>query len=371
LHDFLEEQPDLNWRNPEVVASMLDVLRFWLDAGVDGFRIDALGHLLKDERFRDDPPDPSARRLADAAPLPAFSKNQFGVRELVDQFRKVAEPYGAILIGEVYEPIEELVDFYSHSQMHEAVAFPFNFHLITSKWNPRAITSLMSRYEAILPQWAWPNWVLGNHDRPRVASRIGAAQARVAAMLLLTARGTPTLYYGDELGMRDVAMEMAARRDPVERIEGATSPGRDAERSPMLWSPGEGAGFTTGSPWLPIDPDYRARCVEAEREDAQSMLRLYKSLIDLRRSEPALFAGLFVPVPTSGDPVVAYERTDGASRFLVVLNLTAKPARFCASRGRFAGRVLVRTGSSSGPDRLGSEFVLQGDEGVVIRLDGG
>ena len=206
-HAFLPAQPDLNWRNPAVRAAMHDVMRFWLGRGVDGFRVDVIWHLIKDDQFRDNPPNPNFR--AGDPPhrrqLPLYSADRPEVHELIRELRGVIDEFSErLLIGEIYLPLDRLVTYYGRDLA--GVHLPFNFSLLETPWNARAVAQLIDRYEALLPDGAWPNWVLGNHDRPRVVSRIGQAQARVAAMLLLTLRGTPTLYYGDEIGLPQVAI---------------------------------------------------------------------------------------------------------------------------------------------------------------------
>jgi alpha-glucosidase len=226
LHTYVKEQPDLNWAHPEVEAGMLDVLRFWFDREVDGFRIDALRQVAKDPAFRDNPPNPDW--TPDQRPynslLPVYSADRPENLEVVRRFREVTDSYpDRVLIGELWVPIERLMVCYGVRGLH----LPFNFHLITTPWKARSVSALIDQYEAALPSGAWPNWVLGNHDRSRVGSRVGPAQARVAAMLLLTLRGTPTLYNGDEIGLQDVSIPPDAVRDPFER----NVPGRLRPRS--------------------------------------------------------------------------------------------------------------------------------------------
>ena len=202
----------------------------------------------------------------------------------------------AVLIGEVYLPIHRLVAYYGTAQ--NGAHLPFNFLLIALPWNAQQIAAAIGEYEGALPNDAWPNWVLGNHDQPRIASRVGLAQARVAAILLLTLRGTPTLYYGDEIGMRDGIIAPEEAQDPQGKNVGLS---RDPQRTPMQWSPAPGGGFSTGKPWLPLSLEH-ARCnVELQREDRQSMLGLYRRLIELRRSSPALSVGTYTPVAGEGD----------------------------------------------------------------------
>ena len=325
-HAYLKEQPDLNWRNPEVRAAMLDVLRFWLDRGVDGFRVDAIHHLIEDEHLRDNPPNPDwrpgmspARRL-----VRAHTMDQPEVHEAIVEMRRVADAYAGdrVLIGEAYLPIDRLMAYYGAdlSGFH----LPFNFHLISTPWQAEAIAALVETYEAALPKGGWPNWVLGNHDRPPVATRLGPSQARVAAMLLLTLRGTPTIYQGEEIGMADVPIPPDLVQDPWEKNVPGLGLGRDPERTPMQWDASSNAGFTTGEPWLPIAADYRAVNVAAQAADPRSMLSLYRALIALRRAEAALSVGDYVPVPVRDD-VLAYERRHAGRRVLVALNMGGSP----------------------------------------------
>ncbi|HZZ89127.1 MAG TPA: alpha-amylase family glycosyl hydrolase, partial [Caulobacteraceae bacterium] len=254
-HAFLKEQPDLNWRNPQVRAAMLDVLRFWLDRGVDGFRVDVLWHLIKDAQFRDNPPNPAYQpdQPGSERLLQLYSCDQPEVHEVVSEMRRVLDGYDArVLIGEIYLPVERLVAYYGKDLA--GAHLPFNFQLLETAWRADAVGQVVREYERRLPPGAWPNWVLGNHDRPRIASRVGAAQARVAAMLLLTLRGTPTLYYGDELGLEQAAIAPERVQDPWEKNEPGLGLGRDPCRTPMPWDASPHAGFSTAEPWLPLNP---------------------------------------------------------------------------------------------------------------------
>jgi alpha-glucosidase len=201
-HAFLAQQPDLNWRNPAVVDAMHDVMRFWLRKGVDGFRVDVIWHLIKDAQFRDNPENP--RYVLGEPPnqrlVPLYTTDLPEVHDVIRGLRQVIDEFPErLLIGEVYLPLNRLVAYYGND-LGEA-HLPFNFSLLETQWHARDIAKLVDGYEAALPQGGWPNWVLGNHDRPRIATRVGSAQARIAAMLLLTLRGTPTIYYGDEIGL--------------------------------------------------------------------------------------------------------------------------------------------------------------------------
>jgi alpha-glucosidase len=362
-HAYLPEQPDLNWRNPEVRAAMLDVLRFWFERGVDGFRVDAIHHLVEDADFRDNPPNPDwregmspARRL-----IRVHTMDQPEVHHAIAAMRGVADAYdGRVMIGEAYLPIDRLMAYYGVDLT--GFHLPFNFHLISTPWNPTAVAALIDAYEAALPEGGWPNWVLGNHDRSRVASRLGPEQARVAAMLLLTLRGTPTIYQGEEIGMRDVPVPAERVQDPWERNVPGLGLGRDPVRSPMRWTPGPGGGFTTGEPWLPLGADEPGASVAAQAADPRSMLSLYRALLALRRSEPALGAGAHVPVAAT-EGVLAYERRHGERRLLVALNMSAAPQRAAGPAG---GRVLLST-APDGAD-AGEGGLLRPHEGRIVEV---
>lgn len=368
-HAFLPQQPDLNWRNPQLRARMFEAMRFWLERGVDGFRVDVIWHLIKDKSFRDNPRNPHwhPREAESKAVLPVYSADRPELGALIEQMRAVVGAYDTptgtrVLIGEIYLPIDRLVDYYGLDDQRAStgVHLPFNFHLMSTDWNAPALAELILRYERALPQGAWPNWVLGNHDQPRIASRIGARAARCAAMLLLTLRGTPTLYYGDELGMEDVPIPPDRVRDPAELREPGKGLGRDPQRAPMPWSDQPGAGFTRGEPWLPLPADHATRNVEALGADPESILALYRRLLALRRAERALHAGAIESVRADGERL-SYQRSDGSSRLLIELNVGAQATASLGAERR--ARMLL----SSVP-RAGDGATLSPHEGRIWRL---
>jgi len=367
LHTFLREQPDLNWRNPEVEAAMLDVVRFWMARGVDGLRLDAVQNTIKDDRFRDNPPNPDYREGVDD-PFDrlerVFSGDRPEVHAVIGRMRGVLRefPGERVLIGEIYNRVERLMAYYGEGG--GGCHFPYNFQLIRLPWEARAIDQAVRRYEGLLPPNAWPNWVLGNHDRHRVATRVGPAQARVAAMLLLTLRGTPTVYYGDEIGMEDVPIPPERVQDPWEKNLPGKGLGRDPERTPMQWSAEPNAGFTAGDPWLPLADDHRERNVQAQRGEPDSMLALHRRLLKLRRAEPALAIGSYAPVDAEGD-VLAYVREAEGARFLVALNLGHESASLPFDG---SGEVALGTHADREGASIESAVDLRGDEGMVIRL---
>jgi alpha-glucosidase len=363
---FLDSQPDLNWRNPEVQEAMFGTLRFWLARGIDGFRIDALVALVEDDRLRDNPPNPRYRPGEDfpyMRELSVWNIDRPETRELAARMRKVVDEFGddRVLLAELGVPLEQAMAYYGGDG--GGIQVPFNFELLSAAWDARGIAGYVDRYLAALPAGSWPNWVLGNHDTPRVASRLGPAQARVAAMLLLTLPGTPILYQGDELGLEDVPIPDEEALDPIARL--VPGRGRDPERTPRPWDAGPGAGFTGGRPWLPVGERNRSRSVTAQRDDPDSMLTLHRRLLRLRRAAPALTAGGYQPVEADGD-VLAYLREGDGDRYLVALNLGPDPARVFAPAPAAGGRVLVSTHPRRGGAAVGGSLELRGDEGVVV-----
>jgi alpha-glucosidase len=347
-HAYLAEQPDLDWRNPEVRAAMLGILRFWKARGVDGFRVDAMRQVLKDPQWRDNPAAEGWEGPHDvyASLVPRFTTDLDEVQEVVAAIRaEIGDEH--LFMAEVTAPIERLVRYYG--ARGEGAHLPFNFHLIGVEWTAAAIAALVERYEAALPEGAWPNWVLGNHDQPRVASRVGPGQARVAAMLLLTLRGTPTLFQGDELGMEDVVV-------PPERV--VDPDGRDPERSPMPWTAAPGRGFCPDDvePWLPFgDPAVNA---EAQEADPRSMLALHRRLLALRRESDDLAEGAYETL-IAGPAVLAYRRGAGT---VVALNLTGEPARVALH-----GEVVLTTELDGREgERAGGSLALRPGEGAVL-----
>ncbi len=319
-HGFLKQQPDLNWRNPDVRQAMYNVLRFWLRRGIDGFRVDVIWHLIKDDQFRDNPvnpgyrpEDPEIRQF-----LQIYSADRPEVHALIAEMRDVIDEFDdRLLIGEIYLPVERLVTYYGEGL--KGAHLPFNFQLIGAPWNAQSIFRLIAEYERALPHGGWPNWVLSNHDQKRIASRIGIQQARIAAMLLLTLRGTPTLYYGDEIGLEGVTIPPEDVQDPWERNEPGLGVGRDPSRTPMQWNSSPNAGFTAARPWLPVAENFARYNVENLKADPNAILQLYRRLIELRRNNPCLSVGGYREVGVS-KTVLSYGRAGEGMEMFVALN---------------------------------------------------
>jgi alpha-glucosidase len=365
LHGFLKEQPDLNWRNPAVKAAMFEALRFWLRKGVDGFRVDVMWLMIKDEQFRDDPPNPGYKQGQPSKErlLPLYDSDRPENHDLVVEMRAVMEEFvDRVLIGEIYLPVQQLMMYYGREL--RGANLPFNFQLLQCAWNAKEIALTINAYYAALPEGAWPNWVLGNHDKPRIASRIGTPQARNAGMLLLTLPGTLTMYYGEELGMLDVSIVPEKIQDPAEKNEPGIGIGRDPARTPMPWDGSPRGAFTTGDPWLPLGDDHTKVNVESLKNDPHSIYALYHRLIRLRREYPVLIYGTLEDIKTEGH-VLQFARTGNEVRVLVVMNLTSEVAQIQVPEAI----VIACTAMDREGEAVSGLLHLRDSEGVVMRVE--
>jgi alpha-glucosidase len=366
-HAFLSSQPDLNWRHPELRQAMLDAMRFWLERGVDGFRVDVIYYLFNDEQLRDNPPNPDWQAgMPDIQRYrPVHTTDQPEVQDVIEEMRDLIDSYDdRLLIGEIYLPVDRLVAYYGRDGV-EGVHLPFNFQLIQAEWNAEHLAELIDHYEGALPEKGWPNWVLSNHDQPRIAARVGHAQARIAAMLLLTLRGTPTLYYGDELGIGKVDIPPDRIQDPQARNEPGVGFNRDSSRTPMPWSDETHAGFSSTEPWLPLNADWGERNVSVQSSSPSSLLNLYRDLLALRRRETPLRRGSYKRL-FAEDGVLAYERQAEGERLGILLNLTDDPSEFRIPPDYAEAAVLLSTLDDPAPPAGGS-MMLRGGEGVILR----
>lgn len=364
LHSFLREQPDLNWRNPELRAAMHEVLRFWLERGVDGFRVDVIWLLIKDEALRDNPPNPAYQPEQPEIQrhLHLYSADQPEVHDVIMEMRRTLDEFDErVLIGEIYLPLERLVDYYGKDL--SGAHLPFNFQLLHTAWNARDIAKLVGEYEAALPPGGWPNWVLGNHDQKRIAARVGEEQARLAAMLLLTLRGTPTMYYGDELGIGRVEIPPESVRDPWALNEPGLGFGRDPSRTPMQWDGTAHAGFSEAKPWLPIAD---AACnVEALKADERSILTLYRRLLEIRRQYAALEIGAYMPLHAEHD-VLFYQRVLETQRIIVALNFSTDERTLVLPDSIPGLKILISTLLDR--DETATDLSLRPHEGIIALI---
>jgi alpha-glucosidase len=373
LHIFLAEQPDLNWRNPQVREVMFDVARFWLDRGVDGFRIDVAPMVMKDPEYRDNPSNPSPGREHSRlgswlTQLHVNDHNHPDMHELYRSFRALLDAYPGerVSIGELHNPDFDIWARY-YGERQDEIHVPFNFHVINSPWTADGVRHAVEGVEGALPAGAWASWVLGNHDQPRFASpeRAGRDQAKVGMLMLLTLRGTPTIYYGDEIGMVDVPVASAEARDPLEHREPGR--GRDPERSPMQWDASPHAAFTApdATPWLPLAPDAASVNVAGQAEDPDSLLVLTRRLLRLRREHPVLHTGDFERFGPTPEGMFAYQRIGPDGRLNIVLNLTPEARRL---PGAGPGRVLIGTHRDRDGQEVDADLELRPNEGLVVEV---
>lgn len=369
MHNFDPGQPELNWRNPEVEQAMFDVIRFWLRRGVDGFRIDVIDRILKDPEFRDNPPNPTWKPGDPkvGSLLREYSEAADGTHDYMKKFRAVFDEFpGTVSIGEVQYGLsaEALAAFYGdEDELH----IPFNFGLIGLPWNAETIRAFVDDYDGGLPPFGQPNYVLGNHDAPRLASNYGIDQAGVAAILLLTLRGTPTLYYGDELGMQNVTIPEDQIQDPQGRNKAGFN--RDECRTPMQWDSSLNAGFSAegAKTWLPVAADYQQVNVEEQMEDSASLLRLYQRMLAYRRQTPALNAGRYYALDAAPG-CFAYLRQFNDQQRLVVLNLTTE-AHTLSFEDWETGVIAISTDYQREGETVDlKQLMVRGNEALVIEV---
>ncbi|MGH7233775.1 MAG: glycoside hydrolase family 13 protein [Nitrospiraceae bacterium] len=377
LHSFLKEQPDLNWRNPEVQHAIFEVVRFWLNRGVDGFRLDAINWIGKDWTWPDNPRRPALRSYLRQIHL--YDRDQPETHEALRSLRAVLKDYpSAVLVGEASSDTPGgPAAFYGTGQ--DELHMVFNFKLLKSRWDAPRFRRVLGDWDRAIPAGGWPTQVLSNHDQSRHYTRYGRRRdpaatdrrARAAALLLLTLRGTPFLYYGEEIGMRDARLRYGQLRDPYTRRYWPFFKGRDPARTPMQWDATLHAGFTSGTPWLPVSPDYSHINWDHERGDDRSLLSLYRRLIRLRKTSPALIQGRYRVIDSGPADCLIYlrESLDGSERVLVAINFSDRLQQFALRAVKERGAVLLSTDLTSrmtdfNPDRI----TLNAGEGILVRL---
>jgi len=330
LHSFVTQQPDLNWYNPEVKEAALGELSYWLDRGIDGFRFDVINWFGHDRQFRSNPFRFGTTPRPYDLQKHVYDRNLPVSHDIAGDLRSLLDSYDdRMMVCEVYSepPADpELSASYvgpRHSHMS------FDFSLLYQKWNPKSYFSALVTWDELMKENnGWPCYVLSNHDQPRSKSRCGSssdAKAKVAAVMHLTLRGTPFLYYGEEIGMEDGKIKRSQLADPLGKRYWPLRKGRDPVRTPMQWDASPGAGFTSGTPWLPVNKNARTINVETQLADEGSLLNLYRKLIALRNHSPALQHGEWTPVHDGANGVISYYRSLGTERKFVVLNFRQKP----------------------------------------------
>jgi alpha-glucosidase len=326
LHMYYKEQPDLNWRNPEVRRHLLNVFRFWLDKGVKGFRLDVFNLYFKDEEFRNNPVRPFHLRPDQRQAL-KYNCDQPEMMDVLADIRRILDQYDDVYaIGEtLLSAPEKAAKYCGEHALHQT--FLFNF--LECPWNVECFSHVVNSWESALGSENLPSYVLSNHDVIRSASRYGQEKnderLKVAAAMLLTLRGTPFLYYGEEIGMREIKLKRSQILDPVGLRFWPFYKGRDACRAPMQWNHEENAGFTSGMPWLPLHQDWRERNVDSQWNQHNSLFNFYKKMISLRRSEEILVRGDMHFLHDVPKKVMAYERNFLDKTARIYLNFSDKP----------------------------------------------
>jgi alpha-glucosidase len=333
LHLFVKEQADVNWRNPELRQAMLDVVCFWLGRGADGFRLDVFNAYFKDAQFKDNPSLPIVGMKH------IYDIDQPEMFPLLKELRQILDAHpGSYAVGETFLPSPQKAAMYAgEDKLHASFSFEFTgtMGFGSARLTPKSIMEHINRREqAFAAAGAWPTTVMGNHDVPRPASRYSRtendAMPRLAMALLLTLRGTPYLYYGDEIGMRELKLRRDQILDPVGKAFWPIIKGRDGCRTPMQWDDSPQAGFSSTQPWLAVHENYPTRNVAAQAQDPASIYNLTRDLLHLRKCSPALQRGDMAFIHSGAKSVLAFTRTIGAESVLVLLNLSARAAQTTA-----------------------------------------
>ena len=368
LHSFLAKQPDLNWDNPEVREAIKTVMRFWLDKGIDGFRMDSVDWISKDAQFRDDPVNAFAidkKTGFDYESLRhTYSREGPYLYEWLDEVAEVLTGYDeCFMINEAHPETDDRVAGYLqyYERTNPLLSAPFNFEGIYMPWEALAFRNFVNSFQSSMKSDYTPIYTVGNHDESRVGSRIGLAAARTAAVMLLTLPGVAFVYYGEEIGMTDVAIPESQLQDPFLGLKH----GRDPERTPMQWNNTANAGFTTGMPWLPVAPDYLKVNVAREAADHGSILTLYKLLIAMRSHSDTLRYGTYMPIESSA-AVFAYRRVHTSGDLVILLNFTASAQD--VSVADLHGVVTISTHMDAVREEVHEQLKLRPNEGVVIEV---
>jgi alpha-glucosidase len=366
LHTFDVSQPDLNWRNQEVVEQILNVMRYWLDRGVDGFRVDVAYYLFKDPFFRDEPANPAhqGHRLHYDSLSHIYTIALPETLEMIKRLNNVVNEYeDRFMVCEIYTFLHEIVNLYNIID-HQSFA-PFNFSLISHAWDAREQKKFIDEFDKLVGQDYFPTYVLGNHDQPRIYTRLGEAGARAAAMLQLTLRGIPFIYYGEELGMKNVNIPKEKIRDPMVKKPRVYNFGRDTVRTPMQWNGSKFGGFSKVEPWLPLEKGFTKKNVDLQENDKKSFLNLYKTLIRLRKTRESLSNGKYIPLDIKNENIMGFVRQKSREKTLILINFSKTFQEIQTPRGEW--KEILNTNMNKN-NRSGTGVItLQPSEGIIFR----
>jgi len=359
LHTFDVSQPDLNWRNSQVVEEILNVLRFWMRKGVDGFRVDVAYYLFKDPFFRDEPHNPTHTEhhihiytIALPETLNMLKTLNSVINEFDDRF----------MVCEIYTFLHEIVNLYKIVDHQSFV--PFNFSFISLPWNAQEQKKFIDEFDELVGHDYFPTYVLGNHDQPRIVTKLGEDAARTAALLQLTLRGIPFIYYGEELGMRNVKVPEKKAKDPMAVNMKGFNFGRDPERTPMQWNASRFGGFSSVEPWLPLEKKFKERNVASEEEDKKSFLNLYKSVINLRKTRKSLAGGRLVPLDFKNPNVLGFLRQKADEKTLVLANFSEEKQIVELPKGSW--KTILSTKLDVENRKEKGQVKLRPSEGIVL-----
>jgi alpha-glucosidase len=362
-HNFYAAQPDLNWRNPAVKDAMFDVTRWWYKRGVSGFRLDAVDTLFEDPELKDNPiKSPGQNAFGDPLEEDTYNTKLPEVHDVLRGLRKVADEHNAVLIGETWTAdVAELNRYYGAGNNELQMPMDFLFTMV-NKLSPAEFRKQIAAVDAAS---GWPTFVISNHDIVRSYDRYGDGQhndqiAKLMAALYLTLRGTPIMYYGEEIGMKTTPPTRPEDvRDPIGRTGWPKEKGRDGERTPMQWDGSENAGFTKGMPWLPVPETYKTHNVADELRDSDSVLVFYKNVLELRHTNPALLDGSYAGINENDANVLSYVRMYKDHGVVVALNMSDTPQKVkleLKGKGFASAKVLLATGKTTAK---GSEVSLE------------
>lgn len=369
LHSFLKEQPQLNWRNPEVIEAMMDVLRFWIDRGVDGFRTDAFAYVLKDPELRDEPLNPKYNAKTDPdwwMHIHTQTERHPDLAEIYQHFDDVFNEYPdkpLFMVTEDYAGLDDINWHYEHSNSERFA--PLNLAWSELNWDIGTLSTFINSYLGGIPEGSWPNYALGNHDLPRAFNRIGEDSLREAALLYLTLPGIPIIYYGDEIGMQDVPIPKDKIHDP-RGIRDPHNEGRDPQRTPMQWDSAIYAGFSEVESWLPIAGNADKVNVAVESEDPNSLLNLYKNILSLRATSDALQRGSYTAIDTGNKMILGFQRSHQDEHLIVLLNFSDKPEEFRLEKN--VDSVLIATDVKADASKILSRSLLTPYSGVMFSV---
>ncbi len=367
LHTFFKEQPDLNWRNKSMRNAFFEEIRYWLDLGVDGFRLDVINMIIKDKKFRNNTKIfnllfPNAK---------SFSRNRPKSYKIVRKLRKLTNNYpNKTLIGEIYNTPpgnSKLVASYLGNG-NDSLNMAFDFSIFFKGWSAKKYNDAIENLYMELPDKGWPCFVFSNHDLNRSISRFGShseKKALLTAVLMFTLKGTPFIYYGEEIGMKNIKLRKSKLNDPLGKKYWPLFKGRDGSRTPMQWNNQEHAGFSKVKPWLPVSPDFTTTNVEVQENMANSLLRNYQTLISIRKKYPSLLKGDWKSKGTSNN-IMSYQRNYGDEIMTIILNFSSKNKTYLLSNNQY--RYIYTTHPETLTDMVTTTITLQPFQAIILEL---